>query len=233
MSATSVLNDLFCVDSDHYSQRRVGRYADGGYWFPVGLDDFDAVFSPGVGGVVDFDLYFASQGIPVFQADGSVDAPPVSDPNFIFTKRFLSESFSLADRIKETPYTSSQSLLLQMDIESSEWGVLAACSAETLNQFSVVVVEFHDVDLLVTKSGVEQRQLLHRLLDSHQPISASPNNFVRATRFGSLAVPPVVETVFVRKDKLPLLHKSARLPDSPIRNHPKLPPVAYFSSSSS
>jgi len=52
---------------------RVGPNYDGGYLIPNDLENIEALFSPGVGDVFEFEKELQAKGIKVFMADSSVE----------------------------------------------------------------------------------------------------------------------------------------------------------------
>jgi hypothetical protein len=74
--ALSVLRPLRPHRVDGLDKVRLGRFFDGGY---VMLDAFDGVlaaYSLGINDDVSWDLDMAARGVPVFQYDHTIEAPP-------------------------------------------------------------------------------------------------------------------------------------------------------------
>ena len=80
---------------------RIGADGDGGYLVPNDLEGIEYCFSPGVNTSSHFEDHLANLNIRSFLADYSVDAPPVTRPEFTFDKKFVGatdrgEFFTLA-----------------------------------------------------------------------------------------------------------------------------------------
>jgi hypothetical protein len=198
---------------------RVGPDADGGYLLPVDLDGLKAVFSPGVGSESGFELYFGNRDIDVFILDASVDMPAVASARFHFTKKFLG---TIADKQTETldgwvsVNTLAQSdLLLQMDIEGSEWEVLLATPLSTIAKFRIITIEFHNLHHIWSKPFLSMaKAVATKLLTNHVPVHLHINNCCGALHFNGVDIPRCVEMTFLARDRVPDLKmiKRAELP---------------------
>ena len=136
-----------------YELMRVGSNQDGGYLIPDDVEDIVACFSPGVEATSTFEKdLFDSFGINSHLADYSVNGPPEYFTPLSFTKKFLGAYndnvyITLDDWVKQTSeYESGKDLLLQMDIESSEYATILASSEDVLKRFRTIVMEIHDID---------------------------------------------------------------------------------------
>jgi len=204
------VRELVCklrpVKTDH-SLVRLGGAGDGGYLVPDDLKGLAACFSPGVSEVADFELALANRGIPCFLADYSVDAPPVAHPLFHFEKKFLgsedNEIFTTMASWVERHAPGSADLLLQMDIEGSEYAVIHAMSDALLQRFRLMVIEFHDLDQIFSKSGCELLRLTFEKLALHfDVVHIHPNNCGKIIERDGFAVPRLLEITFLRKDRV-------------------------------
>lgn len=202
LNELDVLERILATETPRTPLERLGPLRDGGYYFPKGLEcRFDALFSPGTGGEVEFDLHFATKGLIVHQLDGSVAGSPVDHPNFRFRQTFLgSRGISLREWLSLSEFSGSQSLLLQMDIEGAEWEVLCGDDLDAIQQFGVIVIELHDFDLLALPEHSERLKALASLAERFTPVHCSPNNYLKSTLIRNNLIPPVVEVVFVRND---------------------------------
>jgi hypothetical protein len=186
---------------------RIGAENDGGYLMPNDLKNIEACFSPGVDYNASFEMELAEKyNITSFLADYSVEAAPSDNPHFNFTKKYLgaasNEAFmTLEEWISKTDKKSSRNLLLQMDIEGGEYAVLSHASLEILQQFRVMIVEFHKLDLLFSKDNFRFiESLFDKVLEKFDIVHIHPNNTNRIIKRGKFEIPPVVEITFVRKD---------------------------------
>lgn len=185
---------------------RIGGEADGGYLVPDDLEGINVCFSPGVAGTCDFEEACAKRGISSFMADYSVDGPPSQNPLFHFEKKFLGARndriFTTLDSWISRNAADANDMLLQMDIEGSEYPVLLSSSRETLRRFRTIIVEFHSLELLADRSGLQLIDLAFaKLTGDFDIVHAHVNNCTSVLRYKSFDLPPVMEFTFHRKDR--------------------------------
>lgn len=91
---------------------------------------------------------------------------------------------------------------LQMDIEGAEYRVLLDASEDTLKRIRVMVIEFHHLTQAFGRFPLELiKATFAKLLRFHYVVHAHPNNICDAAVRGDLAIPPVMEVTFHRKDR--------------------------------
>jgi len=186
---------------------RLGGPADGGYLVPNDLDGVLALFSPGVAESSSFELEFARRGTPCFLADRSVPGPQLNHPLFHFTQKHLgtfndSQTMRLDDWVNaHSP--GSGDLVLQMDIEGAEYGVLSDCSDELIQRFRIIVIELHHCARIV-RPWCNQPiiTLLKRLTKSHAVVHLHANNQAPPRRWLGMRLHPLLEFTFLRRDRL-------------------------------
>ncbi|HVM49400.1 MAG TPA: FkbM family methyltransferase [Candidatus Acidoferrum sp.] len=187
---------------------RLGPNGDGGYLVPDDLEGIKACFSPGVGMVAGFELDCAERGMSVYLADGSVSKPPVDHPRFRFVQKFIGDrtrgdTLALGEWVEEALGDSGGDLLLQMDIEGSEYGTLLATSSRVLARFRIIAIELHDLELLFSAPVFGfYRQVFEKLLDTHTCVHIHPNNYCPPFTVGGLEALSVAEFTFLRKDRV-------------------------------
>jgi Methyltransferase FkbM domain len=187
---------------------RLGPEGDGGYLVPDDLEGIAACFSPGVGQVAGFEMECANRGMAVFLADGSIDEPLESHELFHFTKKYLGvttndHSMTLDDWVASSVPDSGEDLLLQIDIEGSEYEVFLAMSDNLIQRFRVIVVEFHGLDQLWNKSLFDvASRAFDKLLQTHRCVHNHPNAYGGAVRNGDIEIPLVTELTFLRRDRV-------------------------------
>ena len=104
-------------------------------------------------------------------------------------------------------------LLLQMDIEGSEWAVLLATDEAVLRRFRIVILELHDVQRICLKSGLEEvRRALGGLLEDFEIVHLHANNNEKPVRHRGYEIPPVLEMTLLRKDRARRTTPVAALP---------------------
>src|SRR5262245_6938190 len=163
---------------------RIGEDGDGGYLIPDDLDDVVACFSPGVGAVASFEAAIMTRGIPCYLADASVCGPPIHDMLIQFDKTFLGvvndDATTTLDAWVKSSAPTIGDLILQMDIEGTEWQVFLNVSDDVLKRFRIIVVELHSLERLIDKMGFELMLAgLNKLLRQFYVVHNHPNNVAR------------------------------------------------------
>lgn len=186
---------------------RLGGSGDGGYLVPDDLEGISTCFSPGVSEIATFEENLAKRGVKCFLADYSVDAPPVENPLFDFEKRYLGPSetdvFMTLENWIQRRAPQETDMILQMDIEGAEYGVIFNTSVDTFRKFRIIVIEFHKLDALVEKMGYELIRLAFtKLLEAFSVVHIHPNNTCKPLYYQGLSIPPILEFTFLRNDRI-------------------------------
>ena len=188
---------------------RIGGENDGGYLVPNIMNSISNCFSPGVDDNAQFEKQLSKDyDIKSFMADASIDSLPLSDSNFYFKKKFLgikdnNQFITLNSWISNNTHKNDRDLLLQMDIEGSEYEVLTYESIEILKRFSCMVIEFHNFekifDLYFHKmvSGI-----FEKIYSEFSICHVHPNNCCGVMSYGGIDVPRIIEVTFIRNDKI-------------------------------
>jgi len=187
---------------------RVGGEADGGYLLPNDLEGIEYCFSPGVGPRADFESHLANLKIRSFLADYSVNSPPVTKPEFTFDEKFIAANDSETSltleswRDKYLP-NGAGDLLLQMDIEGSEYEVILSTPVEVLDNFRIMVIEFHFLEKLFDRFvfGL-YRACFERILKNFHVVHLHPNNCCGTVKQNDIEVPRVMEFTFYNKRRV-------------------------------
>lgn len=182
---------------------RVGGSGDGGYWIPNDLEDIEAVFSPGVGKLSEFELFFAERDVPCFMVDASVEGPAQDHPNFHFQPVWLAKETTPGKTISLEDWLDSSApagdLILQMDIEGGEYPVLLTAEDFLLARFRIIALELHNVTSITSQSGLQLvESLLTRLLKTHEIVHSNHNPTCRTITVGRVLIPNCVELTFRR-----------------------------------
>jgi len=187
---------------------RLGPASDGGYLVPDDLNGITACYSPGVDAESGFEFDCAELGMDVFMADGSVMGPARDHPRFNFISKHLGlvnddKTTTLDQWVDQTSKSVPGDLLLQMDIEGAEWGVLLNMSPELLQRFRIVVIEFHNLGRLFTRGSFETMALaIGRLTSNFHCVHVHPNNACGVASSGNITLPEMVEVTFLRRDRV-------------------------------
>jgi len=188
-----------------YDLIRIGSSNDGGYLVPDLLNEISICFSPGVGNNIEFERQIINKGIKTFLADGTINREDIKLDNFNFLKKNLASydsemTITLENWVKEEG-DFSDSLLLQMDIESSEYEVIHATSQDCLKKFKVLVIEFHYIEKInnhyfykLFENSIKKLSLNFEILHIH------PNNCQGVFPVSGFDLPTAIEITFLRKD---------------------------------
>ena len=197
---------------------RIGGDNDGGYLLPDILNDIEYCFSPGVYYTATFEKMLSEKyDIKSFMIDASVDSEPFKDKNFEFEKLFLgtynsSNVITLQDWLDKKINSEENNLLLQMDIESSEYDVLTTESIETLKRFSCIIIEFHSTEKIFDRYFFRMiSSIFEKLYREFSICHIHPNNVCGIETFKNISVPRTFEITFLRNDYVKKLKK-----DTPI-----------------
>jgi hypothetical protein len=197
---------------------RIGEATDGGYLVPDDLEGINYCFSPGVAQTAAFESELAARGIRSFLADYSVDAPPFESDMFHFEKKFLgsvndSTFMTLEAWVGRSLPNYPGDLILQMDIEGSEYEVLMEAPEAILRKFRILIVEFHGLHAMFNDFGLKLiRFCLQKILRDFEVVHLHPNNVATPVRRGGLEIPSVIEMTFLRKDRIRWRKESAAFP---------------------
>jgi methyltransferase FkbM-like protein len=186
---------------------RLGQVHDGGYLIPNDLDGIEYCFSPGVSDRAGFEDQLADRHIRSFLADYSVDRPPVTRPEFTFDKKFLGALdeepyFTLATWKDKYLKDYTGDLILQMDIEGYEYEVILGMPDHLLDQFRIIIVEFHGVDrifdnVMLPLMNACFAKLLQRFYVAH----IHANNAGEVVRRADMVIPSLMEFTFLNKKR--------------------------------
>lgn len=205
-------NTTFIRNSKYILERfeRIGGEADGGYWFPKVDLPIAYLISPGVGASIAFDIEMAQRGTTCLLFDKSLEESNLKFPNELnshlrFIKRDVglvndNETVTLSD-ILANELEPGLATALQMDIEGAEYLTLASLSHEEMLRFDVLIIEFHSVTSLFFNSflGWQFRQVVAKLMVSHELIYSQANIRGGYTSRGRFKVPHAIETTWIRK----------------------------------
>lgn len=187
---------------------RLGGPNDGGYVMlePVAPPIITAAYSFGVGHDISWDAAIAARGIDVWLYDHTVSTPPGLPPRCQFVRKAIAgksvgpDERTLAECIAENGHAGRRDLLLKLDVEGAEWGVLESAPETLLCQFQQIVVEFHG---LADAVGGDRHEKIVAVLDkltrTHQCVHVHGNCDQPPVWLGDLVVPDVAEVTYVRR----------------------------------
>lgn len=201
------------IDSLHpqktaFSLIRLGPNSDGGYLLPDCLAGIAACFSPGVANVSEFEQECSRRGMQVFMADKSVEKPNWNqcETSYDFIKKFIGninndEFMTLEQWVDNSGLDAESDLLLQMDIEGSEYGSLLSLSDSLQQRFRIMVIEFHYLHELWNPHLYRfAAPVFEKILQTHVCVHIHPNNYSGISHQFGVEIPNVAEFTFLRKD---------------------------------
>lgn len=197
---------------------RFGSEFDGGYLIPNDLEDINYCYSPGVSNNSDFEYQLTAKGIQCYLADYSVNGPAFENPRFHYTKKFLgdvnnSDTMRFESWVEANQYDNE--MILQMDIEGNEYKVINDSSSELLRKFRILVIEFHDFDLLSLEEGFNLISgCFKKILQEFEIVHIHPNNCSNIICIEEMLIPQVMEFTFIRKDRFIASDLVSNLPHS-------------------
>jgi hypothetical protein len=206
---TRQLFSLFRVCGQCTTFVRLGEANDGGYLTCV---DHNAT-NPSIGafslGVEQHDKW--SEDVvtilgaqQVHQYDCTIEAPPVLCPRCTFYKKCIrgasdDTSWTLHEAIDQAGYANAAdaSLIMKMDIEGSEWGVLKDFGQDDLHKFKQITIEYHHIDVEADHEKYVT-DLMNLKNSGFAPIHIHGNNYEGMYTIGELTVPNVLEVTYLR-----------------------------------
>lgn len=183
---------------------RIGSNQDGGYvMLDPGRDGI--AYSFGIGGTASWDTDMANRNFRVFQFDGTVASSPCSNANIRFFRKNITSAsqhgedlISLPEIFSLLKHENESNIILQMDIEGSEWEFFENISEQDLSKFSQIVVEFHWMTGL--KSLDRWQNVFRKILKTHIPTHLHYNNCGETLLFTNFIVSSLWEVSFARRD---------------------------------
>ena len=220
---------------------RIGGDGDGGYLVPEDLNGITACFSPGIGDCTEFEQQLHKDyGITSFLIDPIYQEE--HGPGLNYTTGLIEPaekpgSSTLSGWISETLEEQPGDLMLQMDIEGAEMGVLTETTDSILRRFRIMVIEFHDMERVFSRESLPfLTGLFAKIRRNFIPVHIHPNNAGGVARYGPLKIPRLLEITFLRRDRLgknsplgqvTLPHKLDR-PNIPDKPDIKLPEYWWY-----
>ena len=189
---------------------RLGPEGDGGYLIPDDLKGIEACFSPGVDRISDFELDCVQKyNMKIFLADKSVERPNLNlaDTEYDFIKKFIgcttNEDFiTLDDWVDSSHVSEDTDLMLQMDIEGSEYHSIINLSHSLVKRFRIMVIEFHSLHHLWDPHFFETaKTVFDKILETHLCVHIHPNNCCGIDDKFGIEIPRAAEFTFLRKDR--------------------------------
>jgi len=197
------------MDPDGAAFVRVGRDHDGGYVMVDRLqpDIVEAAYGFGIATDTSWDEAIAARGIDVYMFDHTIKVLPAGLPRCrafatgITGRRKGPALRTLSELLAEHGHAASRRLIMKMDVEGSEWDVFDEAASEVLDQFSQIVVEYHDLTAAVYSAALLEkvRGVLTKLNRTHQSVHVHANGLRLPLWVGPLVLPDILEVTYVRR----------------------------------
>ncbi len=182
---------------------RVGGSGDGSYEVPAGFVP-QVVISPGVGTQTSFEESFLERGIKTYLIDKKVPESLGNFPQAKIIREYLRHNFVLsADGVTLRALLKefNGDILLQMDIEGDEIPILLSLSEEELGKISVMILELHNIENLLSPKSLKIANLLmDKIKIQHLLVSSQPNLFTQEFALDGFKFHSHVELTFLRRD---------------------------------
>ncbi|WP_430906518.1 FkbM family methyltransferase [Maribacter sp. 2-571] len=198
---------------------RVGSDNDAGYLIPNDLEEIGLCFSPGVDFSASFEKeLFDKYYIKSYLCDYSVDGPPIKSKGLDFVKKYLGsyedQVYTTLENWVNANKTDNRDAILQMDIEGGEYDVIIHTDKDFFKQFRIIVIEFHNLDQLLTSVGFRTiSSVFNKLLKNFAVVHIHPNNDRRPIKVKGYTIPYVMEYTFLRKDRIDEFDYERRFPN--------------------
>jgi hypothetical protein len=199
---------LLEIQSVTCGKARVGGDNDGGY---VMANDFECnllAYSIGVGPQVIWDVDMANRGMIIYQYDHTVPGLPEEHAGFRFQPLGIGPDMSdaqlitLEEMLRRNQHLNEQNMLLKIDVEGAEWEVFDQMDYGILSKFDQIVIEFHGLEHLSSKSFLDRCTRVFKKLNFHHvPIHIHANNYGGTEVIEGIFVPRVIELSYARRDR--------------------------------
>jgi len=216
------LKTSIVVDVDYV---RVGSLNDGGYILANDIKSADHVVSFGVETNVEFEKVLGTIGCSVDMYDYSVDAPPEYVPNSTFSKKKIGLASSGDTSLSSCLENIDNDIILKIDIEGSEWSVLAEGDYD-LSQCRQVAIEYHWTHQIADPAFCSVAiAAVENLRRTHTPVMVHANNNVPLTIIGNSPVPMVFEVLYLRSSSYSFTTLRDPFEGLITRNDPNFPEI--------
>ena len=190
-----------------YEYQRLGGTKDGSYIVPETLGNIKYCFSAGYGGDCSFEKNLEKYNIKSFLADYNYDAP-TELKNFEYKKKFIKsysdqKSINVNTWIENSLPIEEENMLLQIDIEGSEYEVLHAITEKNLDRFDVVIIELHNLHMVNNQIFYQYFiSCLEKIKKHFEVFYLQPNNCCGVSNFDGLIFPNILEITLLSKKKI-------------------------------
>tara|TARA_B110000858_G_C17806743_1_gene478464 strand:+ start:3875 stop:4675 length:801 start_codon:yes stop_codon:yes gene_type:complete len=223
------LVDSLKINDLGYNLIRVGPKGDGGYLIPDILDEIDECYSAGVGEIHGFEEDLFKKNIKIFMADNTVNKPNILGGDFSYIKKNLAtyddnDHTTIGSWMKNS---ENENLILQMDIEGSEYEIINSITETNLKRFKIMVIEFHHFEQIITKLGYTMVSSVINKINKYFDVShIHPNNSSIVHKISGIKIPSTLEITFLNKENSKYKKKINKIPhEFDYKNKNKYPEI--------
>ena len=188
---------------------RIGGNNDGAYLIPNDLEGIEMCISPGYGHEAGFEEHlYREYKIKSIVLD-QLPEPENLSKSLTYVRKYIGLENNLdyvtLENIVNNLNTSisNADLLLQMDIEGSEYLSVLNTPQSILDKFRIIVIELHYLERVNNIFWVEQIMIpfLRKITLNHTICHTHPNNSVSFFNFNGIEFPRVIEITLLRNDR--------------------------------
>jgi len=203
---------------------RIGPENDGGYVVPNDLEGIGECISPRVGNSIDFEQsLFETFGIRSHLADPTTETKIYFPDGISFTpigigaskeftsitnmqsgKKELHQVVSLEEFTIKNIKDNNSDLILQMDIENSEYIALLSSSSEFLEKFRIMIIEFHSIPDIFSEKYFNEiiAPLFKKLNRIFYVAHIHANNVSKPKKIFNYSIPHAIEITFHNRKRV-------------------------------
>ena len=184
-----------------YTKRRVGNKHHNAHVILDHVSQIRHVISLDATDNLEFDLWFANQGCNIIRYD--VQPASFSHEKFQFVQSQVgpgSGQTCLSELLQRHKLTDNHNLLLNSNLKGTEWSALSRVTSDWHAHFQQMVWQFHDLHNLADAAFRDWvYQIWEQITRTHVVCHVHANQ-ADVTWVSGVAVPPVIQVSFVRRD---------------------------------
>ncbi len=238
-TGNTLLDVLTPYEAPFFTMERWGPASDGGYVVPAEvMRQANVLVSGGVSDNVEFEARVAREAtdIRIGLFDHTISKAPDHTPsNATWHRLGLGDEpgfISLEEAALLSGAKPDEPVALKLDIESSEWELLATTPATFWERVTVLMIELHGLDRITDWS--RYARLLGNLKSHLLLIHLHGNNYARVVHLKreGIEIPIVMEATYINRKLIPSSHRpevwnhgAPTLIDRP--NNPQIIDIAF------
>jgi len=187
-----------------YNLVTVGGGRDGSYDIPLEAKHLDVLISPGIGESMSFELDLLGTIGHIYMIDKDCIFDISKQKKITYIPKYLVSAGLADDSSVSIPEIldgcRGTSIMLQMDIEGSEWSILGDIPDSELHSISCLVIELHGLSLMWNYYvGYHAQKTISKLLRVFNVAYVKANSAGSSFAVNGLLLPELLEITFVNK----------------------------------